>query len=232
MRIAFIPARGGSKRIPRKNIRDFHGQPIIAYSIQSAQQCGLFDKVIVSTDDTEIADIARQYGAEVPYMRPAQLADDHSTIGDVMNEFVIWLDQQAWPVTEMCLIFPTAPLLRSTDLIAGHALMQGAQWRYVIAATEYVFPIQRSFLLNEVGGMQMLHPEHFRTRSQDLPTTYHDAALFCWANIQTWRDNAPGFTADSTIHPIPHYRVIDLDTEDDWRRAELMYKVLKEFDGE
>lgn len=226
-KIAVIPARGGSKRIPRKNIKDFHGKPIISYAITAAIESGLFEHVFVSTDDNEIASIAEQYGATVPFVRPKELADDHSTLGNVLAHTSHWLSENGFEFSAICSIFPTSPFLHTNDLKAAYDIFSTGNWNYVFAATEYVSPIQRSFRIRDDQTVEMFHPEEFETRSQDLEKAYHDAGMFSWGTPEAWKEQRPPFSNASTIYKLPHYRVIDLDTIDDWLRAEIMYEVLE-----
>ena len=229
MRIAIIPARGGSKRIPRKNIRPFAGQPLIAYSIKAARECGLFDHVIVSTDDEEIAAIARQHGAETPFVRPAELANDHATTVPVIRQAVQWVQQNLGPVEQVCCIYATAPFLQAAALRAAH--QQFEQHRvggYVFSATSFPFPIQRSFKLNDKGLVEMFWPEHYNTRSQDLEHAYQDAGQFYWGSAQSYLDNKIFFSTDSMAYLLPRHMVQDIDTPEDWTRAELMYAALRQ----
>jgi len=222
MNIAIIPARGGSKRIPRKNIRPFNGHPIIYWSIKAARECALFDHIIVSTDDIEIAEISQQCGAEVPFIRPAELADDYSTTGEVMAHAIRWTKQQGWNLSTACCIYATAPFIRSMDLVAGLEKLQAGNWSYVFTATEFAAPIFRAFHMEQTGGLAMFFPEHYKSRSQDLPAALHDAAQFYWGTPDAWLEEKPLFAAHSSIITIPRWRSIDIDTEDDWRRAERM----------
>ena len=225
--IAIIPARGGSKRIPRKNLKLFCGKPIISYSIELAYQSQLFDKVFVSTDDDEIAAVANQYGAEVPFKRPASLADDYSPTIPVISHAIGWLEKNGWDLDMVCCIYPTAPLLHRSDLIGSHEIFKTGKWDYVFAGTEYAFPIQRSFKLDNEGGVEMLYPEQFVARSQDLEILYHDAGQFYWGQIGAWMDQRPFFTQNSTMFKIPKYRVVDIDNLDDWKRAEMGFQYLR-----
>ena len=222
MRIAVIPARGGSKRIPQKNIRDFAGKPLIAHSITCALRSGLFERVIVSTDDDRIAQIARSCGAEVPFKRPAALCDDHTGTTEVVAHAVDWLQNHAVAVSTVCCIYATAPFIHQEDLKRGLEVLQTGQWRFVFAATTFAAPVFRSFHKDAAGGLSMLFPEHFGTRSQDLPEALHDAAQFYWGGAQAWLDKARVFDKFSTVVAIPRWRVQDIDTEEDWVRAELM----------
>ena len=227
MRVAVIPARGGSKRIPRKNIREFDGKPMIAHSINCALGTGLFDHVIVSTDDAEIAQVARDFGAEIPFLRPQELSDDHAGTTEVVAHAIERLRSDGMAPSAVCCIYATAPFISVDDVRQGLAIMESGQWQYVFSATTFAFPIQRSFRRDAGGGLHMLFPEHFRTRSQDLPEMFHDAGQFYWGLSQAWFERVPLFAPTSTIVPIPRWRVQDIDTEEDWLRAEVMSGVLK-----
>lgn len=220
--IAVIPARGGSKRIPRKNIRPFAGKPMIGYSIECARRVGVFDRVVVSTDDEEIAAVARGFGAEVPFMRPAALADDHAGTTEVMAHAVEWFNGRGEPTSAVCCIYPTAPFIRSEDLKEGLRVMQTGRWRYVFAATRFAAPVYRAFRRNNDGGLEMLFPENYAMRSQDLPEVLHDAGQFYWGRPEAWLSRAQVFDRDSTVLPVPRWCVQDIDTEEDWECAEAM----------
>lgn len=227
MRVAVIPARGGSKRIPRKNIRRFAGQPMIAYSIQCALSSGVFDRVVVSTDDEEIAAIATHYGAEVPFMRPVGLADDHASTTPVIAHAIEQLQAAGAQLAAVCCIYPTAPFIDADDVRAGMHTLQSGSWQYVFSATSFAFPIFRSLKRIEGGAVEMFFPEHFLTRSQDLPEALHDAGQFYWGQAQAWLSGMRIFDRWSTVVTIPRWRVQDIDTEEDWVRAEIMHSYLK-----
>jgi N-acylneuraminate cytidylyltransferase len=227
VKVAVIPARGGSKRIPRKNIRPFAGKPMIAHSIQCAVQSGLFQRVIVSTDDEEIADVARRHGAEIPFFRPRELSDDHAGTTEVIAHAVEWLQARGITLTAACCIYATAPFVRAADLHEGLELLESGSWQYVFSATTFAFPIFRSFRQDAAAGVEMFFPEHFTTRSQDLPEALHDAGQFYWGRPQAWLARARIFDRSSTFVRIPRWRVQDIDTEEDWARAELMGKYLQ-----
>jgi N-acylneuraminate cytidylyltransferase len=222
MRVAFIPARGGSKRIPRKNVRPFCGKPMIAWSIEVARQSGLFEHVVVSTDDEQIADIAREWGAEVPFMRPAELADDHSGTTEVIGHAARWALDQGWPLKAVCCIYPTAPFLRAEDLERGLRILESGPWDYAFTATQFAAPMFRSFKQLPGGGIEMFFPEHFQSRSQDLPVALHDAGQFYWGRPQAWIEGRKLFASRSSLVLIPRWRVQDIDSEEDWRRAEML----------
>ena len=222
MKLAVIPARGGSKRIPRKNIRPFGGKPMIAWSIEVALASGCFDRVIVSTDDEEIATVARRCGAQVPFMRPPELSDDHTGTIPVIAHAICAERQQGHDTTAVCCIYATAPFVRSEDLLRGHDLLEQSGCDYAFSVTPYASPIQRAVRITAESRVEMLRPEQFNTRSQDLDPAYHDAAQFYWGRPQAWLAGKPIFSCDSASIILPRHRVQDIDTPEDWLRAELM----------
>ena len=228
MNTAIIPARAGSQRIPRKNIRMFHGRPMVAWSIKAALESGCFDQVLVSTDDDDIAAIAREYGAHTPFVRPPELCSHHSTTGSVMTHAVQWLRQQGHDLQAACCLYATAPFVRAQDIQSAKQLFQSQRLDYVFTATSYSFPIQRAFQLDTNGRVQMYQPEHLLTRSQDLPEAFHDAGQFYWGSAAAWLQQKPVFSVHAVPLLLPKYRVQDIDTEDDWKRAELMFSALHE----
>jgi pseudaminic acid cytidylyltransferase len=224
--LAVLPARGGSKRIPRKNIRPFCGRPMIAWPIAAAQRSGLFDHIIVSTDDPEIAEIARTHGSAAPFLRPAPLADDQTGTIEVIAHATRWALDQGWPVTAVCCLYPTAPMIASADLTEGFRVLESGKWDFVFTAAEFPSPIFRAFRQTESGGLEMFWPEHFTTRSQDLPRALHDAGQFYWGRPQAWLESSIVFGPCSAPLIIPRWRVQDIDTPDDWFRAEALFKAL------
>ncbi len=224
MRVAVIPARGGSKRIPRKNIREFCGKPMIAWPLQAAIASNCFDRIIISTDDAEIADVARQYGGEVPFLRPADLADDHTGTTPVIAHAVQWLRAQGSTATEVCCIYATAPFLQAVDLQEGLRILQQSRAEYAFSVTSYAFPIQRALRLRPEDRVEMFQPQYFHTRSQDLAEAYHDAGQFYWGRAEAWLANQPIFAAHSAAVLLPRHRVQDIDTPEDWQRAEWMFR--------
>jgi len=227
MNVAIIPARGGSKRIVQKNVKHFCGKPIIAYSIETAISSNIFDKVIVSTDDKEIAETAKDYGAEVPFVRPASLSDDYTATNAVIIHGIKWFLDQGYRLNSVCCIYATAPLIQKDDLIKAHKIFLTNKWEFVFSATSFVYPIQRAFKKLKTDGIRMFQPEHFQTRSQDLPAAYHDAGQFYFGKTEAWLENIITFSEKSTIITIPPYRTVDIDTEEDWIRAELIMELLK-----
>lgn len=227
MRLAVIPARGGSKRIPRKNIKQFCGKPMMAWSIEAACQSGSFDRIIVSTDDEEIAEVARQYGAEVPFMRPAKLSGDYVGTIPVIHHAVDAISAQGAAVTQACCLYATAPFVSAGDLRSGQELLQETGADYVFSVTSYAFPIQRAIFVKEDGHLEMFNPEHFNTRSQDLTEAFHDAGQFYWGQGEAWSEERIIFGARSVPLILPRYRVQDIDSSEDWERAEWMFKAMR-----
>jgi pseudaminic acid cytidylyltransferase len=226
MRVAIIPARGGSKRIPRKNIKPFCGLPMIAWSIKAAQQSECFDRILVTTDDEEIAATARQYGAETPFLRPASLSDDYTGTTAVITHAIEWMQEQQMTIDLACCIYATAPFIRAADLQSSLRIMKNEDASYCFSVTSYAFPIQRAIKITETKRCKMFQSEMFNQRSQDLEDAYHDAGQFYWGRTSAWIEEKPIFSKHSIPYILPRYRVQDIDTVDDWREAELMFQVL------
>lgn len=224
MKLCVIPARGGSKRIPRKNIRAFAGLPIIAHSILAAQKSGLFERIVVSTDDQEIAAVARQYGAETPFLRPADISDDYTTTNAVVKHAIAWHRAAGFPVEYACCIYATAPFVQARYLRAGYEqLAQQPDKQFAFSVTSFGFPIQRALRIRADGALEALAPEHRLTRSQDLEEAFHDAGQFYWGRADAYLQDAVLFSPLSLPVLLPRHLVQDIDTLEDWRRAELMY---------
>jgi pseudaminic acid cytidylyltransferase len=221
--IAIIPARGGSKRIPKKNIKPFHGKPLIAYSIETALESKLFSKVVVTTDDKEIAKVAKEYGADVPFVRPPELSDDYTGTTDVIKHAIEFLRKSGEEFDYVCTIYATAPLLQSKYLVEGFEKIKSNDIGMVFSATSMPFPIQRTFKVVD-GKCEMFTPNHYYSRSQDLEEAYQDAGQFYWEKRdRELRDIA--FGKDSMPVILPRHLVQDIDTIEDWQRAEYMYEV-------
>jgi pseudaminic acid cytidylyltransferase len=227
VKIAVIPARGGSKRIPRKNIKVFCGKPMIAWSIEAALQSACFDQVIVSTDDAEIAEVARQCGAQVPFVRPATLSGDHTGTIPVIKHAVEWFQAQGKTPEQVCCLYATAPFVSADDLRRGLALLTDTACDYAFSVTSYAFPIQRAIRVTADNRVEMFNPEHFNTRSQDLEDAYHDAGQFYWGRANAWLQEKMIFSPASIPVLLPRHRVQDIDTPEDWTRAEWMFKALQ-----
>ncbi|GGA40931.1 pseudaminic acid cytidylyltransferase [Pelagibacterium lentulum] len=227
MRLAVIPARGGSKRIPRKNIRTFCGKPMIGWSIETARQSECFDRIVVSTDDEEIAEIARSYDAEVPFLRPAQLSDDHTGTIPVIAHAIEWYSEHGLAPEQVCCIYATAPFMTADDLRKALDMLIQDDCEYVFPVASYGFPIQRAIRLTENGRAEMFYPEQFSTRSQDLEEAFHDAGQFYWGCSTAWAEGKPIFSADAVPLILPRHRVQDIDTPEDWSRAELMFEAFR-----
>ncbi|MGX1184560.1 pseudaminic acid cytidylyltransferase [Pseudomonas sp. F-14 TE3623] len=222
--VAIIPARGGSKRIPRKNLKPFDGVPMIVRSIRSALESDLFDQVIVSTDDEEIAEVARAHGAQVPFMRPVALADDFIGTAAV----IVHALKQLPAFDYACCVYATAPLLQARYLRQGHELLvQHPDKSFVFSVAGFGFPVQRALTLDEQGALTSLYPEFRETRSQDLPEAFQDAGQFYWGRSEAWLRGDVLFSPASLPVILPRHLVQDIDTLEDWTRAEYLYSALK-----
>jgi N-acylneuraminate cytidylyltransferase len=226
VKIAVIPARSGSKRIPRKNIRMFCGKPIIAYSISAAQQTGLFDQVVVSTDDEEIAAIAREFGATTPFIRPKEIADDFTGTNAVVKHAVAWFNGQSNDVVHACCLYATAPLVQARFITQGYEALSRSDAAFAFSVTSYAFPIQRAVRITPDGRVDAIYPEHRMTRSQDLEHAYHDAGQFYWGTARAFLEDMPVFAPHSIGVILPRHLVQDIDTVEDWDQAELMYRAI------
>ncbi|MGX5078352.1 pseudaminic acid cytidylyltransferase [Enterobacter mori] len=227
MNVAIIPARGGSKRIPRKNIKEFCGKPMIAWSIEAAQKSGVFDRIIVSTDDEEIAEVARQYGAEVPFMRPEELSNDFAGTIPVIRHATDWLISHDCAVDFVCCIYATAPFIRAEDIVLGLGTLQEQQGDYAFTVSRFPYPIQRALKVSDEQRISMFSPDMFHVRSQDLEESWHDAGQFYWGTSSAWLNEKPIFSADSYSIELPRERVQDIDTPEDWRVAEWLFKAME-----
>jgi len=226
MILAIIPARGGSKRIPQKNIKLFMGQPIISYSINAAKYSGLFDNIIVTTDSKEIARVAEKCGAEIPFIRPAELSDDFTGTDEVILHALNWFINKDINIDYVCCIYATAPFVKAEYIREGFEILRKMGSTSSFSVTTYPYPIFRSLKINNSGKLQMLWPEHWQTRSQDLFEVYHDAGQFYWADVKKYLVEKR-FLGESAVPVIiPRYLVQDIDTIEDWKRAEIMFQVL------
>lgn len=225
MKIALIPARGGSKRIPRKNVKPFFGKPIIGYPIEAAIKSRCFDMVVVSTDCQEIADISLGFGAEIPFIRPENISDDHATTMDVIAHALEYFQNLNSNIEAICCIYPTAPFIRASDIKTGYDLFVKHKAMYAFSATTFSFPIQRGFYLDQAGGVNLFQPEHLMTRSQDLEKAYHDAGQFYWCHPNAVEKRLPIFAPHSVPILMDRSRVQDIDTPEDWNFAEKLFKL-------
>ncbi|VVQ26739.1 pseudaminic acid cytidylyltransferase [Pseudomonas fluorescens] len=222
--VAIIPARGGSKRIPRKNLLPFDGVPMIVRSIRTALESGLFDQVVVSTDDAEIADVARAHGAQVPFLRPADLADDFTGTAAV----IVHALQQLPAYDYACCVYATAPLLQARYLRQGIELLeQHLEKSFAFSVCSFGFPVQRALTLDGQGALSALYPEFRNTRSQDLPEAFQDAGQFYWGRTEAWLRGEVLYSPASLPVILPRHLVQDIDTLEDWKRAEYLYAALK-----
>lgn len=226
MKLAVIPARGGSKRIPKKNIRDFHGLPMIAYAIKAAVDSGLFDNVVVSTDSDEISSISVEYGASAPFRRPDHLSDDLTPTVPVISHAIKMCKEIGMVFSEVCCIYPCVPFILHEDLIAAYDLLSGSGVEFVFPVAPYPSPIQRAILRDNAGASRPYYPEYVNTRTQDLSPAYFDVGQFYWGRESAWLAGLNIHMNSRTI-VIPETRVVDIDTMEDWRRAELLYPLLK-----
>lgn len=228
MRLAVIPARGGSKRIPRKNCRLFFGKPMIAWSIEAALQSDLFDHVVVSTDDEEIASIAREFGADVPFLRSPELSGDLVATRPVVNDAIRRIGAQYAAPSQVCCLYATAPFVRPEDLVAAHAMLAQDGVEFVFSVAKYSYHIQRALKVNSHGFVEMCEPEYAASRSQELEDRFHDAGQFYWGSADAFLSNKSALQAASLPYVMPRERVQDIDTPEDWRFAELLFRMLHE----
>lgn len=226
-KMAVIPARAGSKRLPGKNIRDFAGKPMLAWSVEAALESGLFDTVMVSTDSEEIAEVARAAGASVPFLRSAETADDHAIIIDVMAEVIDRYEADGQRFDRLCCILATAPLLQPSTLRRADDLMDREDFDTVFPVVAFHYPIQRALRRDDQGRTAMFQPEHYASRSQDLEPAFHDAALFCWMTREVCVMKQPVFAGRAGSFVIDAMEAQDIDTEADWRMAELKMQLAK-----
>ena len=225
--IAVIPARGGSKRIPRKNIKPFCGKPMIAYSIEAAIRAGIFDEIIVSTDDEEIADIAKNAGASVPFMRPKELSDDFTATGAVVEHAIKFLQARGDRIKFVCTIYATAPLIDEFYIKLGLEKLRASNAKNAFSCTSMPFPIWRTFKIAKDGRCEMFWRENFAKRSQDLEEAYQDAGQFYWTNLDASSSDEIFFGRDSIAVVLPRHLVQDIDTPQDWIRAEFLYEAVQ-----
>jgi N-acylneuraminate cytidylyltransferase len=226
MNVAVIPARGGSKRIPRKNVRSFAGRPLIARAIQTARSSGCFDSVLVSTDDPEIASIAAAAGAHVPFMRPAELADDFTGTIPVVQHAVQWLVDQGEAPEFVCCLYPAAVLLEASALADALELLRSSGLDFCFGAIAYPHPVERAIVIEPGGAARMRDPTQAQRRTQDLQPAFHDAGQFCWGRARAFQRGGSPLVEGAAALVLPRQRVVDIDTEEDWQLAEALYAAL------
>lgn len=222
--LCLIPARGGSARIPRKNIRPFHGKPIIVWSIEAALESRCFSRVVVSTDDEEIASVARRAGADVPFLRPGELADAHTPLVDVTRHALEWFASRGYRPRSVCQLMATAPFVTTDDLRAAFDALGDAD--YALSVSEFDFPVQRAVRITEQNRLEMLQPEHYVSRSQDLERIFHDAGQFCLGTAEAWLESRIPFGPGTVPIVLPSRRVQDIDTPEQWRQAERLFSLM------
>jgi pseudaminic acid cytidylyltransferase len=227
MKIAVIPARGGSKRIPRKNIKEFCGKPMIAYAITAAKESGLFDRIVVSTDDDEVAEIANQWGAETPFKRPFELSDDYTATMPVIAHSIETSRSQGWHVEEVCCIYPCVPFLLAADLIGGLSQMKKSDVGFSLSITEYPSVIQRALRRLSNEKLEPFFTEFELLRTQDLTAAYYDAGQFYWGRSAQWLSEK-NIHSNGFGYVIPRWRSVDIDTPEDWQYAEKLFQSLNQ----
>jgi N-acylneuraminate cytidylyltransferase len=223
--VAIITARGGSKRIPRKNIKDFLGKPILAYSVAAALESGCFDEVMVSTDCREIAEVAVSYGARIPFFRSASTSDDMATTAEVLVEVVNDYIGLGIEYTHACCIYPTAPFVTAEKLRNGYQRLIESDADSVLPVVRFGYPIQRALRIQN-GKLSMIWPEQMNTRSQDLPPTYHDCGQFYWFTVSRFLETRKLFSERTVPILLPESEVQDIDNEEDWKIAEMKYRLM------
>ena len=226
MIIAVIPARGGSKRIVKKNITDFAGKPLIAWSIEKALNTKIFDKVIVSTDSKEIAKVSEKFGAEVPFLRPANLSNHTAGTLEVIKHAIEHLEQSGEQFESVCCLYATVPFIQAETIALAYEQLKSSKAEYCFTATSFTSPIQRAFKFTKQNRIEMFYPKYYKRRSQDLEEAYHDAGQFYWGKAEVFKQMKPIYSKFSSPYILPRYLVLDIDTMEDWKHAEFMHQVL------
>lgn len=224
--IAIIPARGGSKRIPRKNIRSFLGKPILSYSIETAIKSGLFDEIMVSTDDNEIVSIAENFGASVPFLRKEETSNDFAPLVDVLLEVLNEYNKRGEYFDNVCCILPTAPLITVDNIVKAYNIISTSDFDSVCPVVSFSYPILRSLCIDDSGKLKMNWPEYRYSRSQDLPLSYHDTGTFYWIKSKVLMEDKKIFAENGTAIVLDELQVQDIDTETDWALAEMKYRLM------
>lgn len=225
--VCIIPARGGSKRIPRKNIRDFAGRPVLSYAIKAAQESGLFTQIMVSTEDPEIAETAIKFGAEVPFLRSNKYANDYATTSDVLKEVLEAYNQQNRSFKYACCLYPVSPLVNAKRLIEGYHKLHEERRHSVFPVIPFESSIWRALKINNDGKVSMIWPEKRDVRSQDLDQAYHDAGQWYWFSTEDFLKNATLWSANSAVIVLDPMEAQDIDNLYDWKMAEMKYALLQ-----
>ena len=226
MNVCIIPARGGSKRIPRKNIKEFNGKPLIAYSIEAALKSGCFDRVVVSTDDNEIANTAMSFGAEAPFLRPTNLSNHTTGTLEVIKHAIEHLEQSGELFESVCCLYATVPFIQAETIALAYEQLKSSKAEYCFTVTSFTSPIQRAFKITKQNRVEMFYPKYYNSRSQDLIEAYHDAGQFYWGKAEVFKQMKPIYSKFSSPYILPRYLVLDIDTMEDWKQAEFMHQVL------
>ncbi|MCU0868891.1 MAG: pseudaminic acid cytidylyltransferase [Burkholderiales bacterium] len=224
--VAIIPARGGSKRVPRKNLRRFEGVPMIQRTVGLARDSGVFDRIVVSTDDQDVASLAREAGASTPFVRPPELSDDRTPIDAVVRHAITELRAEGASPDIVCCLYATAVLLTPADLRRGRDMLFTSGRSFAIGVCAYAHPVQRALWVDQDGAITMREPEHRGTRTQDLRAAYHDAGQFCWGQAAAFMAGTPTLSTASVAVVLPRERVVDIDTPEDWVVAEALHRAL------
>ena len=225
MIVAVIPARGGSKRIKKKNLKNFLNKPIIYYPIKQIQKSKLFDKIIVSTDNKEISKISKKFGAEILFERPKKLSNDYATTQEVITHSVKWLTKNNYKPDIICCIYPTSVFINSHDLKESYKLFTKKKWDFIFSATNYLYPIQRAFYQKKNGSIKMFRPKNYFKRSQDFKKSYHDAGQFYWGTYDAWLNTKNLFNGNSTTYLLSQLKAHDINNIEDWKIAEKLYLI-------
>ena len=227
MKIAIIPARGGSKRIPKKNIKIFNGKPMIVWAIEKVKESKFFDQIVVTTDDAGIMEIANKHGAKTPFKRSKELSDDFTITVPVIANAIIECEKLEWKIDYACCVYPCSPFIKVEDFEKSYNKMIQGDFEFIYPVTEYRHPIQRAMSFNKKGMMELEFSESNKARTQDYKKLYHDTGQFYWGTRNAWVNQKKMHT-DGTAFVTPSWRIVDIDTEDDWTRAELLYKLIEE----
>lgn len=225
MILCVIPARGGSKRIKNKNIKNFLGKPVISYPIKQIIKSNIFDKIIVSTDSQKIAEIAKKYGAEILFNRPKKLSNDYVDVQSVISHAVNWIKNNISQIKDVCCVYPATPLIESKNIVDAYKIYKKKKWDFVFAASKFYYPIQRAVFQKKNQSIKMYNEKNYNKRSQDLIPSYHDAGQFCWGRANAWISKKKIFSSKTTIFKLDKFSSHDIDNLEDWEICEKLYKI-------